>query len=115
MFDGAAGVATLSYAGILLTGIVLQEKQISSFGIIALAGHATLAMMSRVETDPSVVWQIGAFATTLIMGLEIKKFNPRPTRRERKLWRQLFGEQTVWEMLIHDPRIKNLKTWRMKQ
>lgn len=99
----------LSYSGILVYGVVARWPVVRDLGLLALESQACLAAFSRVETVGGGLWSLIAIVTGVMAGLTMRRIWPRPSRSDRKLWRQLFGELTVWEMLIHDPRLKN---WR---
>lgn len=103
--NGQALIAIGCYVGIWVTGWILEREDIRALGEMALAGMACLASLSRVEVDPNPVWSLLAIASGLGAGFAMRRLFPRPNRRERRAMRALFGEETLWQKLINDPRL----------
>ena len=136
-----AQLATGCYIAVWLYGLWLQRskhdgekrfaKKMVGLGSFALGCHATIAMLTRVQMDPNPIWNLGALVAGGMATWTWRQHFEEFSDRELKCMRQLFGrqtlwqllkrrtwtntnigEQTLWEMLLTDPR---LKTWRQKQ
>lgn len=65
---------------------------------------AFLACVNQFMLTQNFAFVIAAWVLVIVGGLHWKEFNPRPSRRDRKLWRQLMGEPSLWELLKNDSR-----------
>lgn len=91
-------------------GLVLRNDAVWYTGLVASASNALLLCLAKLQETGDWRWQLAAAVIVVVGAPWWKKMVGRElTRKERKMWRELFGEQTAWEMLINDPR---LKTWR---
>lgn len=100
----------LQYGGIAwftfgVVGATIGKPEWLHLGVAFASGAG--AIMAGINYEQT--GYLGALIACLICvgigGLQVKKLNPRPTRRERRAMRQLFGE-TIWQMLRDDPRRK---------
>lgn len=136
-----AQLATGCYIGVWIIGAWLKRSKSESdralgqkfvgLGSFALGCHATIAMLTRVQTDPNPVWNIGALIAGALTTVTWRQHFETVSDRERKCMRQLFGRQTLWQLLTRKPRENTnigeqtfwellltdsrLKTWRQKQ
>lgn len=76
-----------------------------AFAMTMNAWAGFLACLNQFALTTDFRFVIAAWALVVVGGLNWKEFNPRPSRRDRKLWRELMGfEPTLWELLKNDSR-----------
>lgn len=135
-----AQLATGCYVAIWGVGLWLERSKAEGdrkigakfvgLASFALGCHATVAMLTRVQTDPNPIWNLGALVAGALTTLTWRRHFEEISDREERCMEQLFGRQTlrqlltrrtwentnlleptIWELLLTD---KRLKTWRLK-
>lgn len=92
-----------------ILGALRGYPEALQFAVLMDAGLGVIVAGHNFQTTGSIGAYLAAMICTIVGALQWKKLAPRPNRKERKAWRELMGfhNETVWEMLKHDPRLEN--------
>jgi hypothetical protein len=106
------GLAMACYAAIYVYGLATGDDRISGLGLAAVSGHYGLVALARFQSTGETAMWVGGVLAVFPFAAGWKRFTGQWPRRERRAMAELFGERTLWQMLLKDER---LEKWRAKR
>jgi hypothetical protein len=103
----------VDYAPVVLSGIALLwgvvgvlsgKAWVMALAMTGCAGMGFVVATTNYQATGELKALLGAYVFVVVGGLYLKQLRDRPSKRDRKLWRQLFPMNGFWGMIIHDSR-----------
>lgn len=85
-------------------GLVIGKPQIMAMAMVGCAGMGFIVATTNYQTTGQLKALIGAYVFVVVAGIYLKQLRNRPSKADRKLWRQLFPQVGFWGMIKHDER-----------